>query len=176
MSGTARLVTGYLWCTYIKVDKSLLAAQAQQKLAATCGKPNPSELASWYAAPLLKEVLHRSEEWTQNHPDVPAFLSLVQVVSGTVWEELGQLLCLAVGTITKDHDRDAPLRVALLRSVDDLLENDGQGPCLCVHHGLSLFTMVLLPPLVWRAGAHSKHRLPLGPIFSLQLGPTLTVV
>jgi hypothetical protein len=131
----------------------LLVVQAQQKLAAACGLSSLGELASLYAAPLLKEMLQRSEEWTHSHPDVPAFLSLVQVVPGAVWEQLGELLCLAVGSITKDHDRDAPLRVALLRAVDDLLENNDQGPCLCAHHGLSVFTMVLLPSLVWRAGA-----------------------
>lgn len=66
---------------------------------------------------------------------------------------LGEPLLQAVGAIVCDHDGDAQLRIALLRAIDALLEDDEQGSCLGKAHGALLFKAVLLPSLVWRAGA-----------------------
>ena len=129
--------------------------QAQQKLAAACGVAGPKQLAAQHAAHLMMAMLQRSNDWDARHADLPSFTSLLKVCPGMTLAALGQPLCLAVGTITKDHDRDSRLRVTLLRAVDALLEDDEQGAALCGEHGQAVMVMVLLPPLVWRAGAHA---------------------
>ena len=127
--------------------------QASAKLASACGCSDVSELASRHAAPLLTSMLQRCDTWTHSHPDLPAFAALLHALPGATLAELGTPLCLAVGSVTKGHEREAPLRVALLQMVDQLLENDDQGCRLASEHGLALFAAVLLPPLIWRAGA-----------------------
>jgi hypothetical protein len=131
----------------------LLSAQALGKLAAACGVAGPKQLAAAHAAQLMVSMLQRSDQWHSSHPDLPSFTALLHTCPGITLAALGQPLCLALGAITKDHDRDSRLRSALLRAVDSLLEDGEQGSCLCREHGLLLLTMVLLPPLVWRAGA-----------------------
>jgi hypothetical protein len=132
---------------------SLAGVQAQHKLAAACGLAGPKDLAAAHAAHLMMAMLQRSEQWTWSHPDLPSFLSLFKTCPGVTLAALGKPMCLALGSITKDHDRDDRLRIALLRAVDACLEDDDQGSCLCREHGVPLLVMVLLPPLVWRAGA-----------------------
>ena len=101
----------------------------------------------------MMAMLQRSERWSHDHPDLPSFVSLMQTCPGITLAALGQPLCLALGSITKDHDRDDRLRMALLRAVDGMLENEEQGRSLGQEHGVPFLVMVLLPPLVWRAGA-----------------------
>jgi hypothetical protein len=118
---------------------------------------SPKQLAAAHAAHLVMAMLQRSEHWHSSHPDLPSFTALLRACPGVTLTALGEPLCLAVGAITKDHDRDGRLRVTLLRAVDALLEDDEQGASLCREHGTPLLVMVLLPPLVWRAGACVRY-------------------
>lgn len=126
--------------------------QAQAKLAKACGMANASELAAAHAAALLAAMLQRSTDWHHGHPDLPAFMSLLRVCPATTLAALGSPLLRSVGAITSSHERDAQLRISLLRAMDALLEAEEQGSCIGQEHGLLLLSDVLLPPLVWRAG------------------------
>lgn len=105
-----------------------------------------------HAASLLAGLLRRCSAWTATHADIPSFCSLLRTCPGVTLAALGEPLCLAMASITADHDRDSALRVTILRLVDSLLESDEQGAGLCGTWGMHVLSGVLLPALVWRAG------------------------
>lgn len=54
--------------------------------------------------------------------------------------------------ILSDSDRDAALRLALLKLLDALLEQPSTAPAFGGQNARLVMTALLLPPLVWRAG------------------------
>lgn len=54
--------------------------------------------------------------------------------------------------ITRDVDRDPGLRITILRALHNMLEDDTRAPAFCSRFGVQLTILVLLPPLIWRAG------------------------
>jgi hypothetical protein len=127
--------------------------QAQQQLASACGMASAVELAALHACDLIMGMLPHSTGWTADHPDVRGFLTILRNCPGETLAAVGEQLCKALGAITRDHDRDADLRISLLNTLDHVIEDDARGPAICRRFGVALCMFVLLPPLVWRAGA-----------------------
>lgn len=97
-------------------------------------------------------MLSNSKDWTSDHADLPSFFAILSTIPGETLSAMGHTICTAFSSITSDHERDPELRMALLRSVDAILEDSGQSCAFCNEHGHLLVQTVILPPLVWRAG------------------------
>lgn len=126
--------------------------QAQQKLASACGAASAVELAASHACSLMLCMLQRSSQWTVSHPDITSFIAILDTCPGETLAVTGEPLCLALSQITRDPDRDPALRMTVLRSMRGILEDDARAPVFCAKFGMQLTVLVLLPPLIWRAG------------------------
>lgn len=126
--------------------------QSQQKLAEACGVDSASELAGLHACSIVAGMLQHSQQWTATHPDMPSFLSILRTSPGHTLVAMGRPLCAALSSVTGDHERDPELRMAFLRGLDAVLEDDDQGCAFCKEYGNLLVETVILPPLTWRAG------------------------
>lgn len=102
-------------------------------------------------------MLQHSEQWTSIHPDIPSFLSFLRMSPGETLSAVGKPLCMALSCIVRDHERDPALRMSMLRGIDGLLQSDDRSCAFCRHHGQPLLETVLLPPLIWRAGAQPSQ-------------------
>ena len=100
--------------------------QAKSKLAIACGLGTAEELTATHAASLLSSMLQQCGSWTDGHADVPGFLSLLSSCPGVTLAALGEPLCLAIGSIVGNSERNHTLRMTLLRAVDALLEVESQ--------------------------------------------------
>jgi hypothetical protein len=54
--------------------------------------------------------------------------------------------------ILSDADRDASLRLGLLRLLDALMEQPSTAAAFGGHNAVLVLSALLMPPLVWRAG------------------------
>lgn len=59
--------------------------------------------------------------------------------------------------ILSDHDRDAALRLALLKLLDDLMEDPSTAAAVGGVHAQPVLQSLLMPPLIWRAGKVTAH-------------------
>lgn len=98
-----------------------------------------------------RAVTERHDEWTANHPSLPALASLLRACGPST---LGLLLPRIASVFSEllHHERDAQMRLTLLRLLDELMEDPARsaafrGPLAGVY-----LMAVLLPPCVWRTG------------------------
>jgi hypothetical protein len=133
--------------------------QAQQKLATACGAVSAEQLAANHACALLLCMLQRSPSWTASHADISSFIAILGMCPGETLVAVGEPLCTCLSQITRDPDRDPALRMTILRSMHNLLEDDKRAPPLCAKFGIQVIVLVLIPPLIWRAGVrcHLSH-------------------
>lgn len=130
--------------------------QAQQKLATACGAASAVELAANHACGLMLYMLQRSSQWTATHADISSFVAILETCPGETLAAIGEPLCLSLSQITRDSDRDPALRMEILRAMHKVFEDDARAPAFCAKFGMQLTVLVLLPPLIWRAGVLSS--------------------
>ena len=118
-------------------------------VAQRCGWDSPTELAAQFAPRMLDHVTEGHGTWTHTHPDLLAFLSLLTSCSGAT---LGLLLPRIISTCASllEHEREAKMRLSVLRTMDVLLEDPDQSQAFRGPLGGLTLMAVLLPPCVWK--------------------------
>jgi hypothetical protein len=131
-------------------SQQLQAALGQ--LADACGVSCSGELAAKYAQPLLPVLTGDSSSWTASSPNFLAFQALLRTTGGPTLAQLLPEVLPVLSACCSSEEVDPALRLGLLRLVDDLLEQEGQGGALLGEGAGQLLVQVLMPALVWRAG------------------------
>eukprot|EP00878_Enallax_costatus_P023694 GHUV01025226.1.p1 GENE.GHUV01025226.1~~GHUV01025226.1.p1 ORF type:complete len:348 (+),score=153.00 GHUV01025226.1:1-1044(+) len=134
------------------IPSSSTVQHIMQSLADKLQLAGYSGLAESYAQLLLPLLTADSASWTASSSNLLAFMPLLQTADA---ECLGRLLPEVVkvlNPILSDHDRDAALRLNLLKLLDSLMEGTQTAAAFSGDNAGLVMAKVIMPPLVWRAG------------------------
>jgi dynein assembly factor 5, axonemal len=128
------------------------AADAMQRLAQHCALQSGAQLTAQHAAALLPRVTADEAAWGQSAPNYLVFRALLLTCEAGTLARLMPAIAAVMKPVLEDSERDANLRLSMLRLLDSLLENPTTSPALGGDNSLLTLADLLLPALVWRAG------------------------
>ncbi|WIA11175.1 hypothetical protein OEZ85_011306 [Tetradesmus obliquus] len=104
--------------------------------------------------PLLVDALSdsKADSWSAGSANLRGFMSLMRTAEGPCLAALLPQIAQVLQPILADADRDASLRLSLLRLLDSLMEQPGTAGAFSGSNAALVLAALLMPPLVWRAG------------------------
>jgi len=132
-------------------DASPRAAEALGELAGACGHASAEGLAAAHAPPLMDQVTARADDWAAGDPDFEAMGALLRASDEATLRALLPRV-LDVSSRLLHHEKDAQMRLSLLRLLDELMEDPARGGAFRGALSGVYLMAVLLPPCVWRTG------------------------
>ncbi|KAF6256970.1 armadillo-type protein [Scenedesmus sp. NREL 46B-D3] len=127
-------------------------AAALQQLAQRCGLAGAGQLAEAHAGQMLGQLAADADQWTAGSANLRGFMSLLRTAEGPCLAGLLPQVAQVLQPILADGDRDASLRLGLLRLLDGLMEQPSTAGAFGGHNAALVLSALLVPPLVWRAG------------------------
>lgn len=129
-------------------------ADAQHSSACvSCDASGAARLAAVHGAEVLPALTADAQQWTAGSPNLLALAALLRTSGASGLSLLLPAVSDVLAPLLADAERDATLRLALLRLLDELMEAPSCRDAFTATGNAELtLRTLLLPPLVWRAG------------------------